>query len=203
MSPTLLLDFGAVLLPVDEKGCWQAFEALGARDSLARDQASFQALERGELSRQDFITALRPHFFRPRIFGPDLLAAWNCMVPVPIPEDTIRLLQRLRKKQRLFLVSNTNEIHLEAIAERSGPFAFRRFEKSFEACYYSHQMGLRKPEAAFFEQVITEQGLVPEDCLFIDDRAENIKAAQALGLQTHHFLPQEESLAEVLGLKNW
>jgi len=63
-------------------------------------------------------------------------------------------------------------------------FGFEGNDHLFEKTYYSHFVGLRKPDPAIFEKVLKENNLVAEETLFIDDIAANLEAAEALGIQT-------------------
>lgn len=62
----------------------------------------------------------------------------------------------------------------------------------FEKDYYSHLMGMRKPNADIFESVLAEQGLAIEETLFIDDSPQHIATAKKLGLHTHLMLRSED-----------
>ena len=61
----------------------------------------------------------------------------------------------------------------------------------FEKAYYSHELGLRKPNLAIFEHILSDKNLVAEETLFIDDSEEHIIAAKQLNLETHHLLASE------------
>src|SRR5262245_28099009 len=95
--------------------------------------------------------------------------------------------QKLRKKYRLFLLSNTNSLHLIEFGERfkkaSGGVSL---EDIFEKTYYSHAVGLRKPHAAIYRLVLEENGLDPRETLFIDDTASNFTGAEEVGLKVLH-----------------
>ena len=58
--------------------------------------------------------------------------------------------------------------------------------------YLSHELGLRKPDAAIFEYILREQNLKPEEVFFIDDSPEHIEGANKLGIKTHHLKNGEE-----------
>lgn len=66
MPKDLLLDFGAVLIPIDQELSYDAFARLGAKNELADKSELFEQMERGELSADEFCQALRPYFFRKR-----------------------------------------------------------------------------------------------------------------------------------------
>jgi FMN phosphatase YigB (HAD superfamily) len=197
MIKNILFDFGAVLIPIQEERTRKAFKDLGALESLSNQNDLFQKFERGELSKNEFLSALQSFFFRKTIFKKDLANAWNALCHEAIPSDNIRLIKSLGKSYNCFLLSNTNSLHLAKIKENSGRFSFNKFLKAFNGLYLSHEMGTRKPEKSFYQTVLEEQKLLAEECLFIDDREENIEAAEALGLKTWHFNPEKDDILKL------
>lgn len=199
MAKNLIFDFGAVLIPIDEANTWNAFRKLGAQPSLEEATKLFQSYETGKIETDTFLTKLQPHFFRKNIFKPDLAEAWSAMCYHPIPEEHLARLKQLRKQgHQLFLLSNTNALHIEKIKELSGPFLYKQFVRCFDQVYYSHEMGLRKPNKNIFEKVLKDQKLKAEDCFFVDDKAGHLKAAQKLGMATMHFQPEEQDFSDIL-----
>jgi len=198
MPKHLLFDFGVVLIPIDQSLSYDAFEKLGAHEELAQQNELFEKLERGDLNNDEFLKSIQPFFFRKNIFKKDLAEAWNAMCYEPIPEENIQLLKKLSRQHSLYLVSNTNAMHIQKIKDLCGPFKYKQFTSLFEHVYYSHEMGSRKPESAFFQKVLKEQKLDPADCLFIDDREENVKAAKKLGINSKLFNPEKDDLGEVV-----
>lgn len=116
-----------------------------------------------------------------------IIAAWNAML-LDFPLQRLQLLQQLRQHYNLYLLSNTNAIHLEAfnrlLQESRGIPSLGSF---FDKAYYSHLMGHRKPDKESYLMVMEENGLLPEETLFIDDTLPNIEGAKAVGLQTIHL----------------
>ena len=105
-----------------------------------------------------------------------------------IPQVKLELLMRLQNEFQVFLLSNTNGIHLHHINEVMLPSinGAKNLDAYFHKAYYSHRMCKRKPDADIFEQVIEENHLVPEQTLFLDDNAMNIEGAKSVGLKTTH-----------------
>ena len=85
----------------------------------------------------------------------------------------------------MFLLSNTNTIHQQAfnkIFENTvGEGSFNSF---FDKAYYSHEIGLRKPNADAYQYILQENNLQPYETLFIDDTPGNIEGAKAVGMPT-------------------
>jgi HAD superfamily hydrolase (TIGR01509 family) len=78
---------------------------------------------------------------------------------------------------------------------------FRDFD--FFACFgggtFSHEARASKPSRRIFEIACERHGLIPAETLFIDDVAENIAAAAALGFHTHHYhAAQHDALLSAL-----
>lgn len=148
----------------------------------------FDRYETGRMTSEEFRAALREAY---ALEGddPTIDAAWNTML-LDIPPERIELLQDLGNKYRLFLLSNTNAIHMiqfnKTVQEVSG---LPGLDALFEKAYYSHQVGLRKPDAAVFEHILIQNNLVAAETLFVDDSIQHIKGAQAVGLQTLHLQP--------------
>ena len=84
------------------------------------------------------------------------------------PEERLIYLENLAKSKeyRLFLLSNTNEIHIDYVKEDMGMDRFNRFKNSFEVFYLSYEMKMRKPDEEIFEFVLSENNLKPQATLF-------------------------------------
>ncbi len=193
MINTLIFDFGAVLLPIDEHKTHLAFKELGAKYELFEQDEIFHQLENGTLEKNAFLEKIQPFFFR-KMFKPDLVSAWNAMLISPIEDEIIEFLNTLKSDYKLILLSNTNVLHIERIKKISGPFKYTQFTKHFRAIYYSNEIGMRKPDEEIFKRVVEEQNLKPENCFYIDDKAENIEAGAQLGFKTWHFNPKENNI---------
>lgn len=192
---SIWFDFGNVLLPLDVDATYKAFEALGARKTLTRNHSVFHRWERGEIAQDEFIIEISKELKYTAHKG-SIWEAWNAMI-LPLPDQVIPFLRKLSKRYRLVLVSNINHEHEQFIKQMMGPFTYGQFLKSFSGIYYSHHMGRRKPESAFFKQVLKEQKAKPAQVFFVDDTAENIEAADKIGINTWHFNPQKDVIYDL------
>jgi epoxide hydrolase-like predicted phosphatase len=198
MIKNIVFDFGAVLLPINESLTWKALQELGATEELKAQTTHFRDYETGKLSTKKFIENTRPFFFRKKIFADDLTTAWNAMLYHPLEDEKVNFLKKLRRKgYRLFLLSNTNEMHIRSIRETAGPFLYKRFTEQFEKIYYSYDVGMRKPDSKLFRKVLSDHGLKVEETFFIDDKEENIQAAEKLGMKTWCFNPAEDDILKL------
>jgi putative hydrolase of the HAD superfamily len=90
---------------------------------------------------------------------------------------------------RLALLSN-------AAADYSGWLRHGSFGPLFERVFVSGELNLVKPDAAVYEHVIAELGITPAELLFVDNRAENVDGARAVGGDGHVFTDAD-------GLERW
>ena len=197
----VIFDLGGVLLDIDFKLTEKAFTDLGVKDFASffnqfHSNDLFIKLETEtnvEFFYNNFRAATGLHLSNEQIRD-----AWNALL-LNFRKDSIGFLPGLKKRYRLYLLSNTNEIHLQEFQHRfETTFHQTSFDDFFDAAYYSHRIGHRKPNASAYQFVLDKHGLIAAETLFIDDSINNIKAAQKLGIQTIHLLPGMK--VEELGL---
>ncbi len=197
----VIFDLGGVLLDIDFKLTEKAFTDLGVKDFASffnqfHSNDLFIKLETEtnvEFFYNDFRTATGLHLSNEQIRD-----AWNALL-LQFRNNSIAILPELKKKYRLYLLSNTNEIHLQEFQHRfNSTFQQASFDDFFDAAYYSHRIGHRKPNASAYQFVLDKHDLIAAETLFIDDSINNIEAAQKLGIQTIHLLPGMK--VEELGL---
>lgn len=200
MNPkAIIFDLGGVLMNLSYQKTAAAFRALGLKDfdsiySQAQQSGLFDAFETGKLGPTEFRKSLR-EWLDPEIRDDQIDRAWNAML-LGMPADRINLLHSLKDRYRIFLLSNTNEIHLSAVFEMMrADHGFPDLSHLMEKQYYSCRMGMRKPEGEIFRHVIEEQGLNAGEVLFIDDSIQHIEGARSIGLRVHHLKAGEELTA--------
>jgi putative hydrolase of the HAD superfamily len=111
-----------------------------------------------------------------------------------LPAIRTDLLAKARNNYRIFLLSNTNVIHISAVMNvLSKDDAYRRFFGLFEKVYFSFEVGMRKPNPDIFRHVLQQHGLNAAETLFIDDSRQHVEGAITAGLHAYHLqdLPLE------------
>ncbi len=150
------------------------------------EEAFFNEYEKGLLSDVEFRARVRK-MLAVEVTDKQIDDAWNAMLG-DIPNERLQLLQRLGKKHRVFLLSNTNSIHLQhfngIVKKVSGRPVLDEF---FEQAYYSHLLKMRKPDLEIFDHVLKENKLNPAQTLFLDDNVDNLRAAEQAGIKTAHI----------------
>ena len=115
-----------------------------------------------------------------------------------IPIEKLKFIYGLKKDYKIFLLSNTNEIHIKKFKEDlKKNNMLEQFYNCFDKIYYSSRMGKRKPDENCFNQVLEENGLVAEKTIFIDDSIQHIEGAEKVGIKTFH-LEKNKSILDLV-----
>lgn len=200
----LLLDLGGVIYDLDFQRSVSAFEKLGVGDfqsvySHAQQTPLFDLFERGEITIENFRNEIRRMAAR-QIPSQEIDIAWSALL-MGIPESRMKLLEQLSKKYSLFLLSNTNDLHLTAVENYiESTYGLNRFENCFEKIYYSNKMGKKKPDADCFEFVLEDAGISKNDTLFIDDTIRHIDGAKKCGINAIHLDLKKNDIHSLLNL---
>lgn len=187
----IIFDLGGVLLDIDYDKTREAFEHLGVNNfhslySQADANPLFQKLETGNITEDEFYEQVKILADK-NVTKQMIMNAWNAML-LNFRKESILELKRLKKKYKIFLLSNTNYIHLQAFNKiYQETVADVPFEILFDKVYFSHELGLRKPNVEPFQYVLKENNLIPSETLFIDDSLQNVEGAKNVGMQTIHF----------------
>ncbi len=196
----IIFDFGGVVCNIDISITEKAFVDLGIRQfdkeySVTERDNFFGSFESGKITPDQFRETLKHYFDRP-VTGQQIDDAWNALLQ-DIPVSRIGLLRKLAKQYRLFLLSNTNEIHYtKYLKELQEVYGVSGFEDLFEKAYFSHQIGFRKPFREVFDFVVGDAGLIRSETLFIDDSIQHVEGAKKTGLLAYH-LREGESITDL------
>lgn len=185
----VIFDYGNVIFELDFQKLEQAFKDIGIPDTASFfthkvQNELFDQLDLGSISPTEFRNEVRRIAGKPDLLDDDINKAWNALL-VGIAEGNHDVLLEMKDKYRTFLLSNNNEMHYDYIMRYlKDNFDLDDNSSFFEKDYYSHLMGMRKPNAEIFEFVLNTNGLVPEETLFIDDSPQHLEAARKLGIKT-------------------
>ena len=184
----IIFDLGGVILNLDMRKTEIAFQQLGiSLVSPTTTHSFFRDYEAGKIDNATLIHSIQSLTSKPST-EQEIIQAWNAML-LDFPVERLELLKQLGKKYRLFLLSNTNAIHHQQFQEQLYQQTGNYLEVFFEKAYYSHTIGLCKPDVACFQYVIRENNLDPSETLFVDDSEANINGAKEAGLSVLHIKP--------------
>jgi len=196
MIKNIVFDFGDIFINLDKKLFAEELQKIHISQESEEMLPILQQYEMGLVSTDKFLT-----FFEERlsVSQDKLKRAWNSIL-LDFPKERLRFIQNLSesKKYRLFLLSNTNDLHISWIQQNWGMEQYNAFKICFEQFYLSYEINLRKPNNNIYEFVLTSNDLEPKETLFIDDTKENTDAAKALGIHIWNLKPGKEDVLELL-----
>jgi glucose-1-phosphatase len=184
----IIFDLGGVIVDLDMTRTYKAFTRFFGDEAIELENGYLKSTvlrqyETGDIDTETFLSRLLL-LTKNGESRADIVSAWNEML-VRIPDERVRMLEHLGQSHRIFILSNTNELH-EQYFEQMVP-GYKRLSDLFERVYYSHRIGCRKPNSEAFTAVLEGSGLKAEETLFVDDLADNIATAKKLNFQTLHI----------------
>ncbi len=199
MIKAVIFDLGGVIVPFDFKRAYARMEGfcpypaaeipqrLRSTDLVAR-------FETGRIGAEDFVREVSG-ILELRTTHDEFCDIFNCifMRETLVPES---LLERIREKFRLLLLSNTNPIHFSMI-EQSYPIM-----RHFEDRVLSFRVGVQKPSPQIYREAIARAGCRPEECFFTDDVAAFVEAAQREGIDAVQFQSAAQIEQELTNRQN-
>lgn len=186
----IIFDLGGVILNLAVENTHREFANLSGLPlaeikTRVHHGKYFHEYERGLISDAEFRNHLRQSL-ELQVSDAELDKAWNAML-LDIPQERFALLEQLKQSHRLFLLSNTNEIHRQCfnsiVQQTSGKPGIDHY---FHQAYFSHLLNLSKPDVTIYQHVLNDQNLLPHETVFLDDNADNITGAAKAGLHTFH-----------------
>jgi putative hydrolase of the HAD superfamily len=198
MIEAIIFDFGDVFLNLDKEATVRELQNLGLKEWTPElEQLNYQ-YEIGKIDELEFMSGIQKN-----IANCDILAirkAWNAIL-LDFPLYRLEFLQLLHGKFRLFLLSNTDQTHIDTFEHTVGQSFARDFYGCFEKVYFSFDIHLRKPEESAFKFIINNHNLTPKKTLFIDDKKENTDAAKKLGFLTWNLQVGKEDVTQLFEKK--
>ncbi|MEM9363282.1 MAG: HAD family phosphatase [Bacteroidota bacterium] len=196
MIKNIILDFGDIFINLDKAATFRAMQSFGFKEITPELDALFKSYEKGDVSSDGFLDVVAEHF--PMASQEDLIHAWNAIL-LDFPLHRLDFVEQLAQENtyRLFLLSNTNDIHIEFVKQQMGIEDYNRFKNAFEVFYLSYEMGMRKPDTEIFEFVLQQNELKASETLFVDDTKENTDAASSLGIATWNLLVGKEDITQL------
>lgn len=192
MIDAIIFDFGDIFINLDKAATVSGLQKLGMTEWNTELNNLNLSFETGSISPEDFIDGFQNQL--PNASKEEILKAWNAIL-ADFPKYRLEFLQELSKKYRLFLLSNTDSIHINTF-EKNNSF-FKDFYDCFEKVYFSFDMGLRKPDPKIYQTVLETHNLVAENTLFVDDKTENTDSAAALGIKVWNLQVGKEDVVDL------
>jgi len=195
----VIFDLGRVLVDFDFKRGYRRLEGLcphPAADIPKRLSGTglVEALESGRIEPRKFVSEIAA------VLSLDIdydrfCDIWSCIfTDTLVPES---MLNGLKQRYRLVLMSNTNAIHFEMLRGH-----YPQIWPHFDSLVLSYEVGAMKPRPEIYRAAIDRAGCAPEECFYTDDIAEYVEAGRRMGIDAVQFrsVPQLEEDLEQRGI---
>lgn len=194
----VMFDLGVVLLHLEygdaQRACMAKcdparLEAGGKFLRLLGRTPIVDAYERGDISARQFFT----HFVEATGFSGSLdefAAMWRSIFRENTP--MLEFAHRVASRYPTFIMTNASDLHVPWVFDQLPSLNF--FRDYAASCY----VGAAKPEALYYERALQQFGVQAKTSLFIDDRPENVEAAESLGFRCVLYENPEQAIRESL-----
>lgn len=191
---TIIFDLGNVLIGYDFERFFRGMGCTPFSYTLHDIEHIVSAFDAGQISRRQFIDRMQA-FLGTDVSDAEFEHHWcdhfyamDAMLDLAVEKA---------RQYRIFLLSNTDEIHFSYIRR-----TFPRIAVFDGALMLSYQLGVNKPTASVYRKALARYNLQASECLFIDDRPENIAAATQEGLHTILHLEASSTIDQINTLLN-
>ncbi len=184
----IVFDLGGVIITLNRDESVRRFKEIGVEKAEElldpyHQKGIFLELEEGTISREEFYSGIRQMSGK-NIDGKDIdYALYGFLLEVP--DYKLEMLENLRNKYSLYLLSNTNPIIMEWANSPAFSNTKKVLKDYFDKMYLSFEIKATKPSQIIYQYLIEDSGLIPSETLFVDDGPANIQIGKELGMKTY------------------
>jgi putative hydrolase of the HAD superfamily len=189
---TVIFDLGRVLVHFDFKRGYRALEGLCPHEAadipkLLSGTGLVERFETGLVEPRDFVAEMC-RMLDLKVDYEQFCEIWSSIfMHTLVPES---MLEGLKARYRLLLLSNTNAIHFEMIRQ-----TYPQLLRHFDDMILSYEVKAMKPQPAIYRAALERAGCEPGECFYTDDIAEYVAGARSMGIDAVQFQGAER-LAE-------
>ena len=191
----IVFDFGGVIVNFSREAAVKKFEEIGVANAnelldAYHQKGAFLQVEDGTINAEEFRIILS------ELAGKELTyeqvkEGWLGFM-LDVPQYRLEYLLELRKKYKLYILSNTNPYVMSWARSNDFTIAGRPLDDYFDKIYTSYELKAVKPGKSIFELMIKDADMLPGETLFVDDGPANIKMAKELGMMTFQPINGED-----------
>ncbi|MDR0734029.1 MAG: HAD family phosphatase [Dysgonamonadaceae bacterium] len=200
----IVFDLGGVIVTLDRAEAVRRFKDAGLKNAeelldAYHQKGIFLELEEGKLTKEEFYEAVRKEAGRD-VSAEVVDRAWMGFLK-EIPAYKLEMLETLRKKYKIYLLSNTNPVVMEWARSPAFSPQGKSIDRFFDKIYASYQIGYTKPGREIFDFMFADACIRPSETLFIDDGTANVEMGKKLGMKTY-LATNGEDFRKIFGTKN-
>lgn len=190
MIRNLIFDMGGVVFLQDTDEAFQRFSEAGidpnAYMGAYGQKDFFLDVETGSITADEFCRSMAAAVGRNSISFSEAQHCWLGFI-AGIPKQRLELLQRLRQRFRVYMLSNTNPFIMAFTRSKSFNGQENGIENYFDRLFLSYEMHICKPDPRIYQNALASEKMLPEETIFVDDSKKNIEVATSLGIHTLHI----------------
>jgi putative hydrolase of the HAD superfamily len=190
----LIFDLGNVIIDLDFAASENLLKEMSPISFINPDQddlAVFLEFECGQIPEAVFLNYFLKKS-RSNAQAIDFIKAWTAML-ANIPLERLTMLESLREKFQVLILSNTNETHIRWVDQYlKENYRIPSLSSVVDFAFYSHDLKSRKPQREIYQKMLDLAQIDPTESIFFDDYYDNILAAEEMGIHGFHVSPQEE-----------
>jgi len=178
-----IFDLGRVILDFDPRDVTRALSLISGKPEKQIHDVAFggpleSLYDRGKITSEDFYERVIRSLNVDMTFE-QFRRLWTEIFTAN--RDVCDIIEAVRGRHKLLVLSNTNEMHFE--------YAFERFDvlRLFDDYVLSYRVGETKPHAAIYSAALQKADCPPEDCVYIDDMEAYVAAARQFGMRAFVF----------------
>lgn len=200
MIKNLLFDLGGVIMDIKRENCVAAFARLGMKDADSfisghKQHGPYLALESGQIDEEQFCAGMRE--LLPGNPTDSQIKEAVLQYLVGIPAYRLDQLLELRKRYKVYMLSNTNTIMWNGFIVDAFHQRGLTVDDYFDGIVTSFEAKACKPDAEIFRYAEHKLGIKPEETLFFDDAVPNLEGAARLGFNVAHVTDERPFMSYV------
>jgi len=182
-----IFDFGNVIIDIDFDLTHGKFRNYFGKQydtiiNRLKESKFFEKVESGVYTAEKMTEVINAHGGSMTVN--QVKESWNALL-LNIPAERLLLLEQLSKKYPIYMLSNTNLVHIDEIfTNLEKEYGCNPILNCFDRLYLSYEIGYIKPQKEIYEYLLNDANLNPKECLFFDDLQENLNGAASFGIQT-------------------
>lgn len=189
MIKNILFDMGGVIFQQDTAEAFRRFRQAGIDPDIYMGEYGqkgfFLDVETGRIDADEFCRQMARVVGRESVSHDEAMHCWLGFIR-GVEQSRLDRLVELRRHYHLCLLTNTNPFIMEYTRSSRFSPAGKPISDYFDSLFCSYEMKRYKPNSDFFSYALQADGMRPDECIFIDDSAKNIGAAEAVGIRGLH-----------------
>ena len=183
MIKCVIFDLGRVVINVNQELMFGEFSGNSGKPineikKIYGNSAGRKKFERGKITSAEFYNSMKKDMNLKMDFN-EFKKAYTGMFSHN--RDIEKLISKLKKKYRLVLLSNTDELHYNFI-KKEFPVL-----NNFDDYVLSYKVGMRKPNPLIFIEAIKKSKTMPWNCIYFDDILEFVWMARMMGIKPFQY----------------